>query len=57
MAFFMSDPRCPQVPRCLGFGFEAQPDSYKSKLLPADVPKMSVEAEAEPEDRSIFGNW
>ncbi|CAK9013839.1 unnamed protein product [Durusdinium trenchii] len=24
--------------------FRAQPDSYKSKLLPADVPKMSVEA-------------
>ena len=23
---------------------EAQPESYKSKLLPADVPKMSVEA-------------
>ena len=23
---------------------KAQPDSYKSELLPADVPKMSVEA-------------
>ena len=34
---------CVMVSWVLGIFDEAQPDSYKSELLPADVPKMSVE--------------
>ena len=34
---------------------KAQPDSYKSELLPADVPKMSVEAVQFLEETG--GNW